>query len=104
MSVVEKIRQKAKESRDQFISTRSMVEREVVAFAENIASVDPALIAHIKLPKSGITPKDIFPSLYSEPVSVEKYNKERDVFAAVLMEFDKVRDKLIMEAEAMMNG
>lgn len=104
MEVVERLRSKAREAREDFVSKRAILEREVTQFSENIKLVDPELISHIEIPEGGITTRTLFPSLYKEPLSVEEYELEQKNFASLLSQFDVVRNGLIAKAEELMNG
>lgn len=101
---VERIRQKAKESREAFISNRTTIEKDIEAFNTNIKKADQSLIAHIEIPEGGLTARSLFPSLYEDKLDLKKYEEEAKAFIQLLEQFDKVRDDLIAKAEVMVSG
>lgn len=102
--MIEHIRQKTKQAREEFVSKRAMMERDIDTFIANIGKVDHKLIAHIQLPEGILSTKTLLPSLYEERVDVDKYNQELEKFKTIVVQFDAVRDSLIKEAEAMINA
>lgn len=94
---------KIQEEKSKLISERAVREKEVDEMFSRLKKVDKQLLAHIDHYDIGTaTCKDVFPSLYAETFDKEaslRYDEEHGKFLSFISEIDKVRERLIKEAE-----
>lgn len=97
--VVEKLKEKIRLSREELISKRSIIERDIAEFKESInrlSDTSKAELAHVDL--SRLDARILFPSLYDEKFDYERHNIERQEYALYMQPFLNLRKKLMEEA------
>ncbi len=96
-NMIDDIRKKANAARDQFITTRAMIERNLSEFADRIKQADQELLKDIELPEV-ISAKTLLPSLYADRIDFEAIASEKELLIQKLEKIKAVQGGLIQEA------
>lgn len=98
-SLEAKARAKEAAKRDEFIRARTMWENAIDSFREGVKEADPELMELIQLPEE-ITCQALFPSLYEDSFSLEKFLKEKEAFDEIRLAVGRILKTLVTEALA----
>lgn len=90
--------------REEFISKRSLFERELDTFRTNLEKLTDERKTAIGIDISRISAKELFPSLYEDKFNVDKYMSERAAYGAMMGPVIAVRNELLKQAAELSNG
>lgn len=96
---VDKIVALANKRREDFISKRSLLERELDTYRENLSKLSEETLKELGIDISHISAKTMFPSLYSDKFDEEAYTQERIAYGVFMGPIVTVRAKLLARAE-----
>lgn len=89
--------------RENFISKRSIFEKEIETYRESLKQTTQETQEKMGIDLDKLDARVLFPSLYKETLDLAEYEKERKAYGELLSPLIAIRKQMLIQAEGLAN-